>query len=102
MRVKVLLFFLTVTFDYDLIMSTTTLSPYKVEFLRAAIDGGVLKFGSFELKSKRISPYFFNAGDFYRADLLRAISTAYAKTIIEASSSSVPLNFDIIFVPAYK
>jgi len=78
------------------------LPQYKIEFLKAVIDGGVLKFGSFELKSKRISPYFFNAGDFYRADLLRAISTAYAKTIIEASTSSTPLEFDILFGPAYK
>jgi orotate phosphoribosyltransferase len=80
-------------------MTPTTLSSYKLEFLQAAIDGGVLKFGSFELKSKRISPYFFNAGDFYRADLLRAISTAFAKTIIEASST---LEFDVVFGPAYK
>jgi orotate phosphoribosyltransferase len=80
-------------------MSTSSLSPYKLEFLQAAINGGVLKFGSFELKSKRISPYFFNAGDFYRADLLRAISTAFAKTIIEAGST---LDFDIVFGPAYK
>ncbi|KAJ8070794.1 hypothetical protein OCU04_001156 [Sclerotinia nivalis] len=79
----------------------SNLSPYKAEFLKAAIDGGVLKFGSFELKSKRISPYFFNAGDFYRADLLRAISTAYAKAIIEAQDAKV-LDFDIVFGPAYK
>lgn len=62
--------------------------------LQAAISGGVLKFGSFGLKSKRISPYFFNAGDFYPADLLRAIPTAFAETIIEAGSV---LDFDIIF-----
>ncbi|THV51637.1 hypothetical protein BGAL_0104g00210 [Botrytis galanthina] len=79
----------------------STLSPYKAEFLKAAIDGGVLKFGSFELKSKRISPYFFNAGDFYRVDLLRAISTAYAKAIIEAQEANI-LDFDIVFGPAYK
>ncbi|KAF7868523.1 hypothetical protein EAF04_005054 [Stromatinia cepivora] len=79
----------------------SNLSPYKAEFLKAAIDGGVLKFGSFELKSKRISPYFFNAGDFYRADLLRAISTAYAKAIIEAQDAKI-LDFDIVFGPAYK
>ena len=83
-------------------MSSTTLSQYKTEFLHAAINGGVLKFGSFELKSKRISPYFFNAGDFYRADLLRAISSAYAKTIIEINASSAPIEFDILFGPAYK
>ncbi|KAK1766732.1 orotate phosphoribosyltransferase [Phialemonium atrogriseum] len=77
------------------------LTPYKADFLKAAINGGVLKFGSFELKSKRISPYFFNAGDFYRADLLRAITTAYAKAIIEAREQD-GLDFDIIFGPAYK
>lgn len=82
-------------------MSAATVAPYKIDFLQAAINGGVLKFGSFELKSKRISPYFFNAGEFYRADLLRALSTAYAKTIIEANSSS-SLEFDILFGPAYK
>lgn len=86
-----------------LVMSFNTQLPqYKVDFLNAAIDGGVLKFGSFELKSKRISPYFFNAGEFYRADLLRAISTAYARTIIETETSSSPLKFDILFGPAYK
>jgi len=87
--------------NYNYRMSPT-LAPYKAEFLKAAINGGVLKFGSFELKSKRISPYFFNAGDFYRADLLRAISTAYAKAILEADESSSPLEFDILFGPAYK
>jgi orotate phosphoribosyltransferase len=76
-------------------------SGYKADFLKAAIEGGVLKFGSFELKSKRISPYFFNAGDFYRAHLLRAISTAYAKAIIEARERD-GLAFDIVFGPAYK
>lgn len=35
---------------------TNSLTPYKAEFLQAALDGGVLKFGSFELKSKRVSP----------------------------------------------
>lgn len=71
--------------------------------MQAAINGNILKFGSFELKSGRISPYFFNAGDFYRADLLRAISTAYAKAIIEDQTSSSPtLEFDVVFGPAYK
>ncbi|KAJ9131562.1 Orotate phosphoribosyltransferase [Pleurostoma richardsiae] len=82
-------------------MPGETLSPYKAEFLKAAVDGGVLKFGSFELKSKRISPYFFNSGDFYRADLLRALSTAYAKRIIEAQKEA-GVEFDVIFGPAYK
>lgn len=78
---------------------SSQLSQYKKDFLNAAVNGGVLKFGSFELKSKRISPYFFNAGNFFRADLLRAISTAYAKAIIENAKSSTPIEFDILFGP---
>ncbi|RDW92161.1 orotate phosphoribosyltransferase [Coleophoma crateriformis] len=80
----------------------STLAPFKAEFLKSAISGGVLRFGSFELKSGRISPYFFNAGLFYTGDLLRAISTAYAKTIIETNNSASPIEFDILFGPAYK
>ncbi|RKU45877.1 orotate phosphoribosyltransferase [Coniochaeta pulveracea] len=80
----------------------SALAPYKNDFLKASIDGAILKFGSFELKSKRVSPYFFNAGDFYRADLLRAISTAYAKAIIEARQNGTLGEFDIVFGPAYK
>lgn len=76
------------------------LPPYKANFLKAAISGGVLRFGSFELKSKRISPYFFNAGDFYRADLQQALSVAFAKTIINARDTG--LEFDVVFGPAYK
>src|SRR5690349_23493878 len=79
----------------------SALAPYKADFLKASIDGGVLKFGSFELKSKRISPYFFNAGDFYRADLLEALATAYAKTIQESHEAGL-IDFDIVFGPAYK
>jgi orotate phosphoribosyltransferase len=61
------------------VSSSSPLPPHKAEPPYVAINGGVLKFGNFELKSKRILSYFFSAGDFYGADLLRAISTAYAK-----------------------
>lgn len=81
---------------------SSTLAPYKAEFLQAALDGGVLKFGSFELKSKRISPYFFNAGEFYTARLQNAIGTAFAKAIIEARKQFADFDFDIVFGPAYK
>ncbi len=86
-------------------MTDTTPKPsipaYKADFLQACITGGVLKFGTFELKSKRISPYFFNAGLFHRADLLRSISTAYAQSIREFLSRD-PLQIDVLFGPAYK
>ncbi|KAI9054726.1 hypothetical protein LZ554_001877 [Drepanopeziza brunnea f. sp. 'monogermtubi'] len=78
--------------------SSSTLPQYKQDFMKTAIDSEILKFGSFTLKSGRTSPYFFNCGLFYTADLLRAISTAFAKTIIASPS----LEFDIIFGPAYK
>ncbi|KJZ79927.1 Orotate phosphoribosyltransferase [Hirsutella minnesotensis 3608] len=77
------------------------LPAYKQDFLQAAIAGGVLKFGSFELKSKRISPYFFNAGEFHTARLAGAISSAFAKTIIDAQQAH-GLDFDVVFGPAYK
>ncbi|CAH0015538.1 unnamed protein product [Clonostachys rhizophaga] len=77
------------------------LPAYKQKFLEASISGGVLKFGSFELKSKRISPYFFNAGLFHTARLAAAISDAFAHTIIEAQKQN-GLEFDIVFGPAYK
>lgn len=100
--------------------TSTNLLPWKTEFLKAAIQGGVLKFGSFTLKSGRISPYFFNAGDFYRADLLQALSVAYARAVLEARETYKRANantdadaaaatksnslgpFDVVFGPAYK
>ncbi|KAK8079919.1 Orotate phosphoribosyltransferase [Apiospora hydei] len=79
-----------------------SLESYKETFLQAALRGSCLRLGTFELKSKRISPYFFNAGDFYRADLLSALATAYAHTIHANFSSGSDLQFDVIFGPAYK
>ncbi|KAK7981916.1 Orotate phosphoribosyltransferase [Apiospora saccharicola] len=80
-----------------------SLESYKETFLQAALRGHCLRLGTFELKSKRISPYFFNAGDFYRADLLSALATAYAHTIHNYfSSSATDLQFDVVFGPAYK
>ncbi|KAI8956096.1 orotate phosphoribosyltransferase [Xylaria longipes] len=73
------------------------LPQYKQDFLRAAIEGGALRFGSYELKSKRISPYFFNAGDFFTLELHAPITDAYAHTI----AAEAP-GFDVIFGPAYK
>lgn len=77
------------------------LPSYKKDFLKAAIDGQILKFGNFELKSKRMSPYFFNAGLFHTSRLAGAIATAFAKSIADAQQD-MGLDFDIIFGPAYK
>jgi hypothetical protein len=40
------------------------LLPYQKEFIDFAVKRNVLQFGSFKLKSGRMSPYFFNAGLF--------------------------------------
>lgn len=86
------------------------LPKYKTDFLHAALAGGALRFGTFELKSKRQSPYFFNAGSFFTGALHAAIVDAFASTIITSTSSSSTststsapsLEFDVIFGPAYK
>jgi orotate phosphoribosyltransferase len=77
----------------------SSLPSRKERFLQDCVKAGALKFGTFTLKSKRISPYFFNAGLFHRADLLKSISTAYAETL--ASEEGSP-EFDVLFGPAYK
>lgn len=66
-------------------------------FLELAAACGVLRFGDFELKSGRRSPYFFNAGEFHDGPALDAIGAAYADTIIDAD-----FDFDVLFGPAYK
>ena len=38
--------------------------PYQSDFIELCMKLGVLRFGSFKLKSGRDSPYFFNAGSF--------------------------------------
>ncbi len=79
----------------------SSLPAYKADLVRAAIDGGALKFGNFQLKSKRWSPYFFNTGEFHKGRLAKALDTAFAKTIDEAERDGT-LKFDIVFGPAYK
>ena len=40
------------------------MSEYKSTFFELALRKGILRFGTFTLKSGRESPYFFNAGGF--------------------------------------
>ena len=69
----------------------------KTAFIRLALENNVLKFGQFILKSGRVSPYFFNAGEFYQAAALRQVGIAYAEIIIENH-----IDFQHLFGPAYK
>lgn len=60
----------------------TMIQPHQREFLEFSLDQGVLKFGSFVLKSGRTSPYFFNAGLFASGRALHLLAKAYAATIM--------------------
>ena len=72
-------------------------STYKNEFIELCLRLGVLRFGSFRLKSGRESPYFFNAGLFQTGEAIAAVGRAYAAAI---SASRLP--FEMLFGPAYK
>ncbi len=69
----------------------------KHEFIRYALECGVLKFGDFVLKSGRQSPYFFNTGLFNSGAQIGKLGQFYARTLIE---SGLPV--DVLFGPAYK
>ncbi|KAF7761390.1 hypothetical protein Agabi119p4_9382 [Agaricus bisporus var. burnettii] len=87
-------------------MTTSSLPNYKSQLIEHAMSVDALKFGTFTLKSGRISPYFFNAGLLCTGPILATLASAYAATIIEAQSSSPSSNalpkFDVLFGPAYK
>jgi orotate phosphoribosyltransferase len=72
-------------------------SAYQSDFIDLCVRLGVLRFGSFTLKSGRQSPYFFNAGLFNTGAAIGAVGRAYA-----AALAASDLEFDMLFGPAYK
>lgn len=76
---------------------SSELIGFQKEFIEIAITKNALQFGSFKLKSGRISPYFFNAGLFSCGMSISNVSRCYAKAIKESG-----IEFDVIFGPAYK
>ena len=70
---------------------------YQSEFIDLCVQLGVLRFGSFTLKSGRESPYFFNAGLLNTGAAIAAVGRAYAATLAASD-----LEFDMLFGPAYK
>lgn len=71
--------------------------PYQEQFIEFALHTGVLRFGEFELKSGRTSPYFFDTGLFNTGAAMLQFSRFFA-TSIENSD----IEFDVLFGPAYK
>ena len=76
---------------------TKTAQPFQQDFIELALDCDVLQFGEFELKSGRISPYFFNAGKFSTGGALARLGRCYA-----AALHASGLQVDMLFGPAYK
>ncbi len=70
---------------------------YQRRFIELAIEHDVLKFGEFTLKSGRVSPYFFNVGNFRSGRALSMLGQCYADAIAASK-----LEFDLLFGPAYK
>ncbi len=74
-----------------------SLLPYQEQFIEFAIQHDVLRFGKFTLKSGRISPYFFNSGQFDSGLSLARLGRYYAAAILNSG-----IEFDVLFGPAYK
>ena len=83
-------------------MSTTAhddaLAP---DFVKFAVESGVLRFGEFKTKAGRLSPYFFNAGLFDDGAKLGRLAEFYARRLLAAEQRE-GLEFDMLFGPAYK
>ena len=67
------------------------------EFVRFALEAGVLGFGEFKTKAGRLSPYFFNAGLFHDGQTVGRLAQFYAQALVASG-----IEFDMVFGPAYK
>ena len=70
---------------------------FRQDFIRFAIQHGVLRFGEFQTRAGRLSPYFFNSGLFNDGAALRELCQFYAQAILASE-----VGFDMLFGPAYK
>ncbi|KAL6246484.1 orotate phosphoribosyltransferase [Rhinocladiella similis] len=89
---------------------------YKNTLLPLLLEASVLSFGTYTLKSGRVSPYFFTSSLLHTSTLLGALARSYT-SVLTSPPFSLPLGkdeagsesqvsyspqFDILFGPAYK
>src|SRR5512135_2208830 len=74
-----------------------SMHAYRQDFIRFAVAQKVLRFGEFQTKAGRLSPYFFNSGLFQDGAALRELCQFYAQAILASN-----VEFDMLFGPAYK
>ena len=67
------------------------------KFIKFAIEQDILKFGEFQTKAGRLSPYFFNLGLINDGQSLKKIGEFFAEFIHNNN-----LSFDLLYGPAYK
>jgi orotate phosphoribosyltransferase len=67
-------------------------------FIELLLKAEVLRFGEFKTKSGRLSPFFFNTGQFDSGQRLSDACDLYAEAIAERFGNTV----DNLFGPAYK
>ena len=70
---------------------------YQQQFIRFMVESGVLKFGTFTLKSGRVAPYFINTGNYKTGKQLAKLGEYYAACIAEHA-----IEADTLVGPAYK
>lgn len=85
------------TIDSTVLPPSSCTAPAGETFLRFAIEADVLRFGAFQTKAGRLSPYFFNAGLFDSGTFLSRLGQFYAQALMNSS-----IQFDMLFGPAYK
>tara|TARA_B100000959_G_C14846881_1_gene568415 strand:- start:372 stop:1019 length:648 start_codon:yes stop_codon:yes gene_type:complete len=73
------------------------MKKFQKEFIKFAIKRKALCFGKYQLKSGRISPYFFNTGMFNDGESLSKLGVFYAEALRNSG-----IKFEIIYGPAYK
>lgn len=94
------------------------MEDYKTTFLPLLLKANALSFGTFTLKSGRVSPWFFNSGKLASRSLTKVLGQAFA-TVLSSPPFSLPFGtedsedgadadgkfrpmFDVLFGPAYK